>query len=66
MNYLVIEKSGQRIVSADDLRDVIDNGKGEIKIYRLCGMNDPKRLFFLWFGNMWSLVDGYGNIETGV
>ena len=66
MRYLVIEESGQRIVSADDLRDVIDNGKGEMKIYRLCGMNDPKELYLHWFGNEWVLTDMYGNTEQGV
>ena len=66
MNYLVMQESGTQIVPANELRSVIDGGKGRIRIFRLCGMNDPKELFLRWFGNAYIVEDRHGNMEEGL
>lgn len=66
MKYLVLEDDCAKICTAENLRHEIDNGEGRMRIFRLCDLNDPKELFLRWFGNVWILVDTYGNIETGV
>ena len=66
MTYLVMDNLGHRIVTADNLRKEIDAGSGEIRIFRLCDMKDPKELFLRFFGNEYFIVDCYGNIEEGV
>lgn len=66
MNYLVIGQDGQKILPANELRNYIDNGAGKIRIFRLCGMNDPLELYIRWFGNAFIVEDKYGNIEKGV
>ena len=66
MTYLVMDGAGHEICTAETLRRRIDNGFGQMRIFRLCDMNDPKELFLHWFGNVWILTDGFGNTETGV
>jgi hypothetical protein len=66
MNYLVIDEAGHRIVPAEKLRKEIDSGKGDVRIFRLCGMNDPKELFVHWIRNYFVIVDKYGYAEEGV
>ena len=66
MKYLVLEDDRAKIVSAKHLHAWIDHTHGEIRVYRLCGINDPKELFLRWFGNNYFIVDQYGNIEEGV
>ena len=66
MNYLVIEQDGQKILPANELRNYIDAGAGKIRIFRLCGMNDPLELFLRWFGNCFIVEDKYGNMEEGL
>lgn len=66
MSYLVMDASGAKIVPASELRSVIDSGAGKIRIFRLCGMNDPKELFLRWFRNFYIIEDQYGNMEEGL
>lgn len=63
MTYLVMDSFGHRIVTVDNLRREIENGSGKMRIFRLLDMQNPKELFLHWFGNIWTLIDMYGNIE---
>ena len=63
MEYLIIEKSGSKIVSAKELESVV-NFTGKIRIFRLCGLNDPKELYVKQVGRVWILRDKYGNVEV--
>lgn len=63
MTYLVMDELGHRIVTAKNLRHEIDNGSGAMRIFRLCGMNDPKELHLRWFGNGYLICDRFGNNE---
>lgn len=68
MNYLVVENHRAKIVSAKKLRAWINHATDNIRIFRLCGTNDPVELFIRWFGigNDYIIVDKYGNIEGGI
>lgn len=66
MTYLVMDNNGHEIVTAENLRKQIDNGHGQMRIFRLCDLNDPKELYLRWFGNGYLIVDCYGNVEEGV
>ena len=63
MRYLVLEENRSKIVDAKKLRAWIDHTDGGIRIFRLCGNNDPVELFFRWFGNGYLLTDRFGNNE---
>ena len=63
MKYLVLEDDRAKICTAKTLRDWIDHTKGGIRVFRLCGLNQPKELFLRWFGNGYLICDGFGNNE---
>ena len=63
LRYLVLEDDRQKIVTADKLRSWIDHTKGGVRVFRLCGLNNPVELFFRCFGNGYLLSDRYGNNE---
>ena len=63
MKYLVSENDRQKVVDGKSLRAWIDHTKGDIRIFRLCGLNDPKELYLRWFGNHYFVCDEYGNNE---
>ena len=63
MKYLVLEDDRAKIVTAKNLRAWIDHTHGGIRVFRLCGLNDPVELFFRVFGNVYYLADRYGNNE---
>lgn len=63
MKYLVLEKDRVKVVSAEKLRAWIDHTHGEIRVFRLCGLNQPVELFLRWFGNGYLICDRYGNNE---
>ncbi len=63
VKYLVLEKDRVKVVSADKLRAWLAHTSGEIRVFRLCGTNDPKELFLRWFGNGYLICDRYGNNE---
>lgn len=59
MKYLVLEYDRAKVVDAKKLRAWIDHTSGPIRIFRLCGVTDPKELFVR--GDL--IVDRFGNIE---
>ena len=59
MKYLVLEDDRAKIVTADKLRAWIDHTSGPIRIFRLCGVTNPKELFVR--GDL--IVDRFGNNE---
>ena len=63
MKYLLIDDCGTGVFTAEKLRDRIDHGVGKIRIFRLCGTNDPVEMFLRWFGNGYLIVDRFGNNE---
>ena len=63
MRYLVLEKDRSKVVSQKNLRAWIDHAKDDIRIFRLCGVNDPVELFMRFFGNGYLLTDRFGNNE---
>ena len=63
MKYLVLENDHAKVVPESKLRAWIDHTHGDIRIFRLCGTNDPKELFMRFFGNGYLLVDRFGNNE---
>lgn len=63
MTYLIMDALGHRIVTAENLRKEIESGEGRVRIFRLCDLNDPKELFFRWFGNGYLICDRFGNNE---
>lgn len=64
--YLICESDKCRIVPANEVRNVIDNGIGDIRIFRLCGLNDPLELYLRFFGNAYIVEDRFGNMEVGL
>lgn len=63
MKYLVLETDRAKVVDAKKLRAWIDHTHGAIRIFRLCGLNDPKELYLRWFGSNYLVCDAYGNNE---
>lgn len=63
MKYLVLEDNRSKICTAKTLRAWIDHTHGGIRIFRLCGLEQPKELFLRWFGNGYLIADRYGNNE---
>lgn len=63
MKYLVLEDDRAKIVDAKKLRAWIDHTHGGIRIFRLCGLNNPVELFFQAFKDFYYLADRYGNRE---
>ena len=63
MKYLVLEDDRAKICTAKTLRAWIEHTKGGIRVFRLCGLNDPVELFFQSFNDFYYLADRYGNRE---
>lgn len=63
MKYLVVEKDRSKLVDGKYLRNWIKQTKGEIRIFRICGTNDPVEMFMRFFGNEYFIVDRFGNNE---
>ena len=63
MKYLVLEDDRAKICTSKTLRAWINHTHGGIRVYRLCGLNDPVELFIQSFD---LIVDRYGNIEEGL
>lgn len=63
MKYLVLEDDRAKICTKKNLRAWIDHTHGGIKVFRLCGLNDPVELFFRWFGSGYLICDRFGNNE---
>ena len=68
MKYLVLEDDRAKICTEKTLRAWINHTHGDIRIFRLCGTNDPVELLVQWFGigNDYIIVDKYGNFEGGI
>ena len=63
MKYLVIGRHNAEIADKNNVREVIDSINTDVRIFRICGLNDPVELYRRWFGNHYFLVDVYGNNE---
>lgn len=63
MKYLVMGRHNAEIADKNNVREVIDSINTDVRIFRICGLNDPVELFRRWFGNGYLLVDRYGNNE---
>lgn len=64
MKYLVLEDDRAKIVSGKYLRNWIRQTHGGIRIFRLCGLNQPVELFRTWFVNDdYIIEDRFGNDE---
>ena len=63
MKDLVLEDDRAKVVTADKLRAWIDHTHGGVRVFRLCGLNDPVELFARCFKDFYFLVDRFGNRE---
>lgn len=64
MKYLVLEDDRAKICTEKNLRAWIEQTHGGIRVFRLCGLNQPKELFLRWFGNGYLICDRFGNNEV--
>jgi hypothetical protein len=63
MRYLVLEDDRAKICTEKTLRAWIEHTHGRIRVFRLCGLNQPIELFLRWFGNCYLIRDRFGNNE---